>query len=85
MRSMSATLLAMALRYAELGYPVFACAQWLPNNPWLTSFQRYFPGSKIRRLFPKNSDQGHLVTHRTITINRAPVLTLWAAVVAERL
>jgi hypothetical protein len=25
------------------------------------------------------------VTHRTITINRAPVLTLWAAVVAERL
>jgi hypothetical protein len=25
------------------------------------------------------------MTHRTITINRAPVLTLWAAVVAERL
>jgi hypothetical protein len=24
-------------------------------------------------------------THRTVTINRAPVLTLWAAVVAERL
>jgi len=25
------------------------------------------------------------MTHRTLTINRAPVLTLWAAVVAERL
>ena len=29
------------------------------------------------------SDQHH--THRTLRINRAPVLTLWAAVVAERL
>src|SRR5215510_8116518 len=33
----------------------------------------------------KGSHGGRAMANRTVTINRAPVLTLWAAVVAERL